>query len=101
MFLLADNDCLMRSDECCKGMTNNVDPNQYAPLEQSDIGLSNSNKDHFSTSRLLRNSHYNLKIAGSSRKHTFTSLTPLTPLLYSKTGVYKGIHYFSYICSKT
>ena len=24
---------------------------------------------------------------------------PLTPLLYSKTGVYRGIHYFSYFCS--
>ena len=22
------------------------------------------------------------------------------PLLYSKTGVYRGIHYFSYFCSK-
>ena len=26
---------------------------------------------------------------------------PSTPLLYSKTGVYRGIHYFSYFCSKT
>ena len=25
---------------------------------------------------------------------------PWTPLLYSKTGVYRGIHYFSYFCSK-
>ena len=27
-------------------------------------------------------------------------LPPQTPLLYSKTGVYRGIHYFSYFCSK-
>ena len=33
----------------------------------------------------------------SSRKHTYIILTPL---LYSKTGVYWGIHYFSYFCSK-
>ena len=26
---------------------------------------------------------------------------PKTLLLYSKTGVYRGIHYFSYFCSKT
>ena len=25
---------------------------------------------------------------------------PQTPLLYSKTGVYRGMHYFSYFCSK-
>ena len=25
---------------------------------------------------------------------------PLNPFLYSKTGVYIGIHYFSYFCSK-
>ena len=36
-----------------------------------------------------------------SRKHTHIILTPKTPLLYSKTGVYRGIHYFSYFCSKT
>ena len=23
---------------------------------------------------------------------------PLTPLLYGKTGVYRGTHYFSYFC---
>ena len=36
----------------------------------------------------------------ASRKHTYIILTPETPLLYSKTGVYRGIHYFSYFCSK-
>ena len=36
-----------------------------------------------------------------SRKHAYIILTPLTRLLYSKTGVYRGIHYFSYFCSKT
>ena len=36
----------------------------------------------------------------SSRKHAFIILTPLNPTLYSKTGVYRGIHYFSYFCSK-
>ena len=37
-----------------------------------------------------------------SRKHTYIILTPLNPLLYSKskTGVYRDIHYFSYFCSK-
>ena len=32
----------------------------------------------------------------TSRKHVYLSLTPLNPLLYSKTRVYRGIHYFSY-----
>ena len=36
----------------------------------------------------------------SPRKHTYLILTPLKPILYSKTGVYRGIHYFSYFCSK-
>ena len=35
-----------------------------------------------------------------SRKHTYIILSPLNPLLYIKTGVYRGIHYFSYFCSK-
>ena len=33
---------------------------------------------------------------GTSRKHAYIILTPLNPLLYSKTGVYRGIHYFFY-----
>ena len=37
----------------------------------------------------------------ASRKYAYIILTPLNPLLYSKTGVYRGIHYFSYFCSKT
>ena len=37
----------------------------------------------------------------SSRKHTYIILTPLNPILCSKTGVYRDIHYFSYFCSKT
>ena len=37
----------------------------------------------------------------TSRKHTYMILTPLRPhFLYSKTGVYRGIHYFSYFCLK-
>ena len=28
-------------------------------------------------------------------------IPPYTPLLYSKTGVYRGIHYFLIFCSKT
>ena len=36
----------------------------------------------------------------TSRKHAYIILTPLNPLLYSKTEVYRGIHYFSYFCSK-
>ena len=37
----------------------------------------------------------------SSRKHACIILTPLNPtFFYSKTGVYRGIHYFSYFCSK-
>ena len=35
------------------------------------------------------------------RKHAYIVLTPLNPLLYSETGVYRGIHHFSYFCSKT
>ena len=30
----------------------------------------------------------------SSRKHTYILLTPLNPLSYSKTGVYRGTYYF-------
>ena len=40
------------------------------------------------------------KVALSSRKLTYIILTPLNPTLYTKTGVYRGIHYFSYFCSK-
>ena len=36
----------------------------------------------------------------TSWKHSYIILTPLNPFLYSKTGVYRGIHYFSYFCSK-
>ena len=32
----------------------------------------------------------------ASRKHAHVILTPLNPILYSKAGVYRGIHYFSY-----
>ena len=35
------------------------------------------------------------------RNHTYIILTPLNPTFDSKTGVYRGIHYFSYFCSKT
>ena len=38
------------------------------------------------------------KIIGAH--YAYIILTPLTPLLYSKTGVYKGINSFSYFCSK-
>ena len=38
----------------------------------------------------------------TSQKHAYIILTPLNPtFIYSKTGVYKGIHHFSYICSKS
>ena len=40
-------------------------------------------------------------LAIASRKHAYIILTPLNPTLYSKTGVYRDIHYFSYFCSKT
>ena len=36
----------------------------------------------------------------TSREHVRVLQTPYTPLAYSKTGVYRGIHYFSYLCSK-
>ena len=36
----------------------------------------------------------------SSRKHVYIILTPLNPTFYSKTGVYSGIHYFSYFVKK-
>ena len=36
----------------------------------------------------------------SSGKHAYVILTPLNPLSYCKTGVYRGTHYFSYFCSK-
>ena len=37
----------------------------------------------------------------TSQKHAYIILTPLNPTFNSKTGVYRGIHYFSYFCSKT
>ena len=37
-----------------------------------------------------------------SRKHAYIILTPLNPLLYSKTGVYKGIQlFFLFLLKKT
>ena len=38
--------------------------------------------------------------SSASRKHAYIILRPETSHLYSKTGVYRGIHYFSYFCSK-
>ena len=37
----------------------------------------------------------------SSRKRIRVTKTPYTPLVYSKTGVYRGYTLFSYFCSKT
>ena len=35
----------------------------------------------------------------ASRKHAYiNNVDPNTPLIYSKTGVCRGIHYFSYFC---
>ena len=49
--------------------------------------------------KLLRTLFQN--IFNTSRKHTYIILTPLNPnFIYSKTGVYRGIHYFSIFCSK-
>ena len=36
-----------------------------------------------------------------SRKQVRVTNTPYTPLLYSKTGVYRGIHFYCYFCSRT
>ena len=47
-----------------------------------------------------RNTRY-YKSRLPSRNYIYIILTTLNPLLYSKTGVYMGIHYFSYFCSKT
>ena len=44
--------------------------------------------------------HMALDHSAASRKHAYIILTPLNPLLYSKTGIYRGIHDFSYFCSK-
>ena len=41
-----------------------------------------------------------LKSIYLSRKHTYIVLSPLNPTLYSKTGVYSGIHLFDYFYSK-
>ena len=41
-----------------------------------------------------------LAVLRPSRKHAYIILTPLNPFLYSKTGVCRGIYYFSYFCSK-
>ena len=45
-------------------------------------------------------SQYNQYSLIPSRKHAYIILTPLNPLLYSKTEVYRGIHYFSYFAQK-
>ena len=37
----------------------------------------------------------------SSWKHAYIKLTPETPVLYSKTGVYRGKHYFFLFLLKT
>ena len=36
----------------------------------------------------------------SSRKHAYIMLTPLNPLLYNKTWVYRAVYYCSFFCSK-
>ena len=62
----------------------------------TDLSIVDSNTSTFLTCP------FPIKVeSSSSRKHAYIILTPLTPLLYSKTGVYRGIHYCSYFCSKT
>ena len=46
----------------------------------------------------LRNKLWNLLI---TKTYLYNFLPPNTPLLYSKTGVYRDIHYFSFFFSKT
>ena len=42
-----------------------------------------------------------LCVCDTSRKHAYIMLTPLNQTkFYSKTGVYRGIYYFSYFCSE-
>ena len=41
-----------------------------------------------------------LKWGPASRKHAYKILSSLNPTFISKTGVYRGRHYFSYFCSK-
>ena len=48
------------------------------------------------------NAAYELGLTHTITKTCLYNIDPLKPhFLYSKTGVYKGIHYFSYFCSKT
>ena len=39
----------------------------------------------------------NLSSSGISSKHVRVMNTPYTPLLYSKNGVYRGIHFFLFL----
>ena len=60
--------------------------------------------DESSDMRLIKTTFlfvFRISCLNISRKHVHIILTSLNPLLYSKTGVYRGIHYFSYFCSKT
>ena len=66
-------------------MANRVDPDETAYHEPSHQDLHCLQKICFG--RITRTRLYN-----------FDSLNAL---LYSKTGVYRGKHYFSYFCSKT
>ena len=40
-------------------------------------------------------------LSSAMRKGIIPPPPPPPPILYSKTGVYRDIHYFSYFCSKT
>ena len=54
--------------------------------------------------RLIRIQKYqaNSPLHTKTRKHAYYTFDPLNPqFLYIKTGVYRGIHYLSYFCSKT
>ena len=44
---------------------------------------------------------FGLNLFIPSQKYTYIILAQLHPILFSKTGVYRGTNYFSYFCLKT
>ena len=80
-------------------MENNAEPAQTAPLGSvSLIRLLLHKKDYtlFDFNRMCRNVEE--KIAETSCKEVRVMYTPLHPtFIYSKTGVYRGIHFFLFL----
>ena len=75
-----------------------VCPDKTSLIFCVEIDCTHRKKTYFNL-RQIR--YYKYKsVESSSRKHTYIILTSLNPTSYCKTSVYRGVHYFLYICSK-